>query len=148
MLSEGEIQTKVTMSRRHGGLYWPRPLVRQEFVMGPIGIWELVIIFVVALLVFGPRKLPELGKSLGKSLAEFKRASNELRNTLDDEIRQEERAKTIPPPASAPAPPAATADPTSATTADDTLAEPSISNGDAPSTNAVPDTVARGQHGS
>ena len=46
----------------------------------------------IALIIFGPRKLPELGRSLGKSLAEFKRASNELRNTLDEEIRIEERS--------------------------------------------------------
>jgi len=70
--------------------------------MGPIGVPELILIFVVALIFFGPRKLPELGKSLGKSLAEFKRASNELRNTLDDEIRQEERR--TPPPAPPPSP--------------------------------------------
>jgi sec-independent protein translocase protein TatA len=68
--------------------------------MGPIGVPELVIIFFVALIFFGPRKLPELGRSLGKSLNEFKRASNDLRNTLDDEIRTEERhaALTTPPP--------------------------------------------------
>ena len=59
--------------------------------MGNIGIPELIIIFTIALIIFGPRKLPELGKSLGKSLAEFKRASNELKNTLDEEIRMEER---------------------------------------------------------
>src|SRR5262245_17864708 len=59
--------------------------------MGNIGIPEPIIIFTIALIIFGPRKLPELGKSLGKSLAEFKRASNELKNTLDDEIRMEER---------------------------------------------------------
>jgi TatA/E family protein of Tat protein translocase len=59
--------------------------------MGPLGIPELVIIFIVALIVFGPRKLPELGRSLGKSLSEFKRASNELRSTLDEEIRLEDR---------------------------------------------------------
>jgi TatA/E family protein of Tat protein translocase len=41
----------------------------------------MLVIFVIALLVFGPRKLPELGRSLGKGLSEFKRASNELRNT-------------------------------------------------------------------
>jgi sec-independent protein translocase protein TatA len=63
--------------------------------MGPIGFPELMIILVVALIVFGPRKLPELGRSLGKSLSEFKRASNELRSTLDEEIRSEE----LPPPA-------------------------------------------------
>lgn len=59
--------------------------------MGPIGMPELVIILVIALIVFGPRKLPELGRSLGRSLGEFKRASNELRNTLDEEIRVEEQ---------------------------------------------------------
>ena len=71
--------------------------------MGPLGFPELAIIFVVALIVFGPRKLPELGRSLGKGLSEFKRASNELRNTLDDEIRNEDRraaetkASALPP---------------------------------------------------
>jgi TatA/E family protein of Tat protein translocase len=52
---------------------------------------EMIVIFVIALLVFGPRKLPELGRSLGKSLGEFKRASNELRNTLEEEVRVEEQ---------------------------------------------------------
>ena len=58
--------------------------------MGSIGMPEMIVIGVIALLIFGPRKLPELGKSLGKSIAEFKRASNELKNTLEDEIRSEE----------------------------------------------------------
>jgi sec-independent protein translocase protein TatA len=93
--------------------------------MGPIGFPELIVIFVVALIFFGPRKLPELGKSLGKSIAEFKRASNELRNTLDDEIRAEERK-----PATAAALPAAPV-----------VESPSI----AP---PVAESVARGQHGS
>jgi TatA/E family protein of Tat protein translocase len=60
-------------------------------MFGSVGVPELVIIFTIALIIFGPRKLPELGKSLGKSLSEFKRASNELKNTLDEEIRLEER---------------------------------------------------------
>jgi sec-independent protein translocase protein TatA len=60
-------------------------------MFGSVGVPELIIIFTIALIIFGPRKLPELGKSLGKSLAEFKRASNELKNTLDEEIRIEER---------------------------------------------------------
>ncbi len=55
--------------------------------MGSIGMPELIIIFVVALIVFGPRKLPELGKSLGKGLAEFRRASNELKSTIEEEVR-------------------------------------------------------------
>jgi TatA/E family protein of Tat protein translocase len=52
---------------------------------------ELLIILVIALIIFGPRKLPELGRSLGKSLGEFKRASNELKNTLEEEVRVEEQ---------------------------------------------------------
>jgi sec-independent protein translocase protein TatA len=58
--------------------------------MWNLGFPEIVIIFVIALLVFGPRKLPELGKSLGKGLAEFKRASNELKRTWEEEVRAEE----------------------------------------------------------
>lgn len=63
-------------------------------MFGPIGMPELVIILTIALIIFGPRKLPELGRSLGRSLHEFKRASNELRNTLDEEIRVEEQRST------------------------------------------------------
>lgn len=72
-------------------------------MFGPIGMPELVIILVIALIIFGPRKLPELGRSLGKSIGEFKKASNELRSTLEDEIRVEEqreqRQAQTPPPA-------------------------------------------------
>jgi len=74
-------------------------------MFGSVGIPELIIIFTIALIIFGPRKLPEIGKSLGKSLAEFKRASNELKNTLDEEIRVEEHRsaqRQEPPPSPAP----------------------------------------------
>ena len=60
-------------------------------MLGSIGMPELIIIFVIALIIFGPRKLPELGRSLGRSLSEFKKASNELRSTLEEEIRIEEQ---------------------------------------------------------
>ena len=60
-------------------------------MFGPLGLPELLVISAIALFIFGPRKLPELMRSLGKSLAEFKRASNELKSTLDEEIRTEER---------------------------------------------------------
>jgi len=74
--------------------------------MGSIGMPEMLVILVIALIIFGPRKLPELGKSLGKSLAEFKRASNDLRSTLEEEIRVEEQqnVKRTTPPAIASAP--------------------------------------------
>ncbi len=64
-------------------------------MFGSIGMPELIIIFVIALIIFGPRKLPELGRSLGKSLAEFKRASNELKSTLEEEIRMEEQRSKV-----------------------------------------------------
>ena len=63
-------------------------------MFGSIGMPELIIIFVIALIIFGPRKLPELGRSLGKSIAEFKKASNELKSTLEEEIRLEEQRST------------------------------------------------------
>jgi sec-independent protein translocase protein TatA len=82
-------------------------------MFGSLGMPELIVIFVIALIIFGPRKLPELGRSLGKSLAEFKKASNELRNTLEEEIRIDEQrtaeekrtaeaVKPATPPAAAP----------------------------------------------
>ena len=64
-------------------------------MFGPLGMQELIFIFIIALIVFGPRKLPGLGKSLGKSIAEFKRASNELRSTLEREVNLEETRKEI-----------------------------------------------------
>jgi sec-independent protein translocase protein TatA len=93
--------------------------------MGPIGFPEMLVILVVALIIFGPRKLPELGRSLGKSINEFKRASNELRSTLDDEIRAEER-KAAPP-----------VSPTMSPTDPSQLPSP-----------AAPETVARGHQNS
>ena len=82
-------------------------------MFGSIGMPELIIILVIALIIFGPRKLPELGRSLGKSINEFKRASNELRNTLEEEIKVEEQRQPSPPAATAP--PAIAATPTTPT---------------------------------
>jgi len=50
---------------------------------------ELIVIFVIALIVFGPRRLPDVGRSLGRALAEFKRATNDFQQSLEDEIRAE-----------------------------------------------------------
>jgi sec-independent protein translocase protein TatA len=63
-------------------------------MFGSIGMPELIIIMVIALIIFGPRKLPELGKSLGRSINEFKRASSDLQNTLEQEIKLEEQKET------------------------------------------------------
>lgn len=63
-------------------------------MLGSIGMPELIIIFVIALIVFGPRRLPDLGRSLGRAISEFKRATNELRTTVEHEIELEERRAT------------------------------------------------------
>ena len=63
--------------------------------MGNLGMQEILVIFILALIVFGPRKLPELGKSLGKGLAEFKRASNELKQTWEEEVRLDKEKEAM-----------------------------------------------------
>jgi len=55
--------------------------------MGPLGWQETVFIFFLALLLFGPKKLPELGRTIGKAMTEFRRASSELKATFDREIK-------------------------------------------------------------
>ena len=63
--------------------------------MGSLGMQELIVIFILALVVFGPRKLPELGKTVGKGLAEFKKASNELKQTWEEEVRLDKEKEAI-----------------------------------------------------
>jgi len=58
--------------------------------MGPLGLPEVIAIFIIALVVFGPKKLPELGKSLGRGLREFNKAKNELKATWDEQLREAE----------------------------------------------------------
>jgi len=78
-----------------------------------IGVPELLVIMVVALIVLGPKRLPEVAKALGKALAEFRRATSDLseelnntRATLEEEVRMAERqARTMRPPPPAPAAP-------------------------------------------
>jgi len=55
-------------------------------VFGPLGLPEIILIFVVALLLFGPRQMPQIGRSVGRALGEFRRASNDFKRTIEDEI--------------------------------------------------------------
>lgn len=78
-------------------------------MFGTLGGPELLLILVIALIVFGPRKLPEIGKSLGKMMVEFRRASNDFKRTIEDEVEADKMrssldAPRIDPPASEPAP--------------------------------------------
>src|SRR5271166_1384647 len=59
--------------------------------MGPIGMQEMVAIFLVALVLFGPKKLPELGRTIAKAITEFRRASNDLKATFEREMQSLER---------------------------------------------------------
>ena len=65
--------------------------------MGNIGFPELLVIFVVALLVFGPKRLPELGRSLGRGIAEFRKASTDLKTSIEREIESAEADVSIAP---------------------------------------------------
>jgi sec-independent protein translocase protein TatA len=67
--------------------------------MGSLGWPEILIILVIALIIFGPRKLPELGKTLGASLAQFRRASEDFKRTWEEEVEMEKRKLDAPPPA-------------------------------------------------
>ncbi|MBI4474086.1 MAG: twin-arginine translocase TatA/TatE family subunit [Acidobacteria bacterium] len=58
--------------------------------MGQLGFGELLVIGLIALLIFGPKKLPELGKSLGKGLREFKKATEDIKSSFDEHLREAE----------------------------------------------------------
>lgn len=55
-------------------------------LIGNIGPWELILVLVIALIIFGPGKLPEVGRAIGKSVNEFRRASNEVKNQVQEAI--------------------------------------------------------------
>ena len=64
--------------------------------MGNLGFQEMIIILVIALIVFGPKKLPEIGKSLGKGIAEFKKASSDLAKTWEEDVAAEKKQDQPP----------------------------------------------------
>lgn len=59
---------------------------------GPLGVPELMFILVLALLIFGPKRLPEMGRTIGKGMAEFRKASSDLKRTIEREIDFDERS--------------------------------------------------------
>lgn len=59
-------------------------------MFGSLGIPELILIFIVALIVFGPKRLPEIGRTLGKAMGEFKKATDDFKNTIEREVQVEE----------------------------------------------------------
>jgi TatA/E family protein of Tat protein translocase len=59
-------------------------------MFGNIGFPELLVILTIALLIFGPRKLPEIGRSIGKAMREFRRTSDEIKEKIEEEIQAEE----------------------------------------------------------
>jgi len=133
-------------------------------MFGSLGLPELLLIFFVILIVFGPRRIPEIGRTLGKALGEFKKATDDLKSTIEREVRLEElkqvaptivapfesiaRGQTLEPspgPAGDPAaPPAATGTPSSTTAAldDSTTAPEPPSTETAPSETASPEVAA------
>jgi sec-independent protein translocase protein TatA len=62
-------------------------------MLGSVGMPELIIILVIALMVFGPRKLPELGRAVGQTMNEFKKGLNNIRETVEEETRKEAQQK-------------------------------------------------------
>jgi sec-independent protein translocase protein TatB len=70
-----------------------------------LGFPEMIFLFFLALIIFGPKKMPEIGRQIGKAINEFKRASNEFKSQIEHEINQldvENQRQTILPPVAAP----------------------------------------------
>ena len=65
-------------------------------MFGSLGVPELLLIFALILIVFGPRRIPEIGRTLGKALGEFRKATDDLKNTIEREVRIEELKKITP----------------------------------------------------
>lgn len=109
--------------------------------MGPLGVPELIFILVLALLIFGPKRLPEIGRTIGRALGEFRRATTDLKRSIDHELSLEDQP--APPAAAAPRdsgpPPVARGDDAPASTdAKEGDAEPAAVPPDAPEGGSAP----------
>jgi len=65
-------------------------LRKKLYMFGNIGLPELLIILAIALLIFGPKKLPEVGRSIGRAIREFRKTSDEIKEKIEEEIRAED----------------------------------------------------------
>ncbi|WP_028308106.1 twin-arginine translocase TatA/TatE family subunit [Desulfitibacter alkalitolerans] len=63
-------------------------------MIGPLGMWEIVLILIIALIIFGPGKLPEVGKAVGRGIKEFKSAANSI--TSDESEKEKKEAENKP----------------------------------------------------
>lgn len=64
-------------------------------MFGPLGFQELLLILVIALLIFGPKKLPEIGRTIGKGMAEFRRATSDLKRSIETEVDLDDRKPSL-----------------------------------------------------
>ena len=107
--------------------------------MPNIGVWEIVIEVVIALLIFGPKKLPELGSSLGRSITGFKKGLKETKDEMQVAMKEDEGTSTKTEAASTPTTPATA---TATTTATTTVTAPVTDTTAQPAAAAVTDTPA------
>src|SRR5688572_30994698 len=105
-------------------------------MFGTLGGPEILLLLVLALIVFGPRKLPEIGKSVGRMMAEFRKASNDFRRTIEDEVEAEkirEATRIDVPSWTAPSPPSPSSLPEGVPASGESSVAPSAADGAASS---------------
>lgn len=105
--------------------------------MGPLGVPELIFILVIALLIFGPRRLPEFGRTIGKALGEFRRASSDLKRSIDVELSAAEEPQRASVPARAATPAVARERPAAAPSEPEETEETEAESGEAVDGEAV-----------
>ena len=119
-------------------------------MFGTLGGQEILFILVIALIVFGPRKLPEIGKSIGKMMVEFRRASNDFKRTIEDEVEADKMRQSLDAPRSEPSAlepssPPSSSDPPPTESAPSEEAAAPAPEGTVPQSYAPPSETADGQ---
>ena len=110
-------------------------------MFGSLGVPELLLIFAVILIVFGPRRIPEIGRTLGKALGEFRKATDDLKSTIEREVRLEELKKITPPSLEDFMTPAESVSRTAPQTAEPASAQPELSSPETAGTVETVETV-------